>query len=335
MRVLVTAKVKAVTLDPSHHYKLMEFLKAFRDWVQYVVDQIWSLNYISPIKELHHRFYRILREQGFRAHHCHKIERRAREVVEAAKKNKGSKPLLRKLIARLDYQGYKLDLNNRTLKVAVLNNEWVELKLMWYDYLDKYFNYVWRLKEILVSYRDGEVWIYFTFEKEVVLRKPKHVMGVDINFNNITYTITDTEGKLVSMGTIPFNGLKRALSHKIINEKIQRKYGKKWRYVKGILEAIRRHGRRAKNILLDSTHYISKRIAEIAKEYNALIVLKNLNKLKTRTNSSRKYNKKLTLWTYRRIQSCINYKALAESLPVIYANPRNTSKTSPVGGKLE
>lgn len=36
-------------------------------------------------------------------------------------------------------------------------------------------------------------------------------MGVDVNFNNVTYTITDTDGKLVSMGTILFNGLKRAL----------------------------------------------------------------------------------------------------------------------------
>jgi len=126
-------------------------------------------------------------------------------------------------------------------------------------------------------------------------------MGVDVNFNNVTYTITDTDGKLVSMGTILFNGLMRALSHRIITEKIQRKYSKKWRYVKGIMEAIRRHGRRARSILLDSTHYVSRRIVEVAKEYNALIVLEDLNKLRTRANGSRRFNKKLTLWTYHRV----------------------------------
>jgi len=334
MRVLVTAFTLAVTPDHSHKYRLIKFLRAYRDWTQYVLDEIWSDKRVPSIKELHHRFYKLLREKGFRAHHCHKIERRTREVVKAVKKNNGSKPILRKLTARLDCQDYKLDINNKILRVTVLNNEWVELKLQWYSYLDKYFNVSWKLKEILVSYRDNEIWIHFTFKKKVVLKKPKTIMGVDINFNNITYTIIDTKGELKTMGIIPFNGLKRALAHKIIAEKIQRKYSRKWRYVKGIREAISKHGRRARNILNDSGHYISRRIVEIAKEYNALIVLENLNKLKSRANGSRRFNKKFTLWTYRRIQSYIHYKALIEGLQVIHVNPRGTSRTSPVGGKL-
>ena len=334
MRVKVTAKVKAVTPDSSHRYKLLQFLKAFRDWTQYVVDEMWNLNYIPSMRESHQRFYKVLRNQGFRAHHCHKIERRAREVVKAAKKNNGSKPVLRKLTARLDYQDYRLDLSNKVLRVAVLDNEWVELKLQWYSYLEKYFNGEWKLKEILVSYRGGEIWIYLTFEKEVSFKEPEYVMGIDINFNNITYTIVDMRGKLVSMGVIPFNGLKRALAHKVIAEKIQRKYSKKWKFVKDILEAIRKQHRKARNILIDSCHYISRRLVEIAKEYNALIVLEDLNKLRSRANSFRMFNKKLSLWTYRRIQSFIHYIALIEELPVIYVNPRNTSKTSPIGREL-
>ncbi len=137
-------------------------------------------------------------------------------------------------------------------------------------------------------------------------------MGVDINFNNITCTVTDIKGRLITMGTIPFNGLKRALTHKVIAEKIQKKYPKKWRFVKGIREAIRRLGRRAKNILIDSCHYISRRVVEVAREYEALIVLEDLSKLKGRANGSREFNKKLTLWAYRRIQSYIYYKALIE-----------------------
>ena len=335
MKVKVTVRVKAVTPNPSHLTKLLQFLKMFRDWSQYVIDEIWKLNHIPSMKELHHRFYKTLRQRGFRAHHCHKIERRAKEVVKAVKKNNGSKPVLRKLTARLDYQDYKLDLNSSILRIAVLNNEWVELKLVWYSYLDGYFNSSWRLKEILVSYHEEEIWVYFTFEKEVEIRKPKAVMGVDINFNNVTYTIVDLQGNLVSMGIIPFNGLKRALIHKIITEKIQRKYSKKWRYVKCIRDAVRMHGRRARNILADSSHYISRKIVEIAREYNTLIVLEDLNKLRFRVNGSSKYNKKLSLWVYRKIQSYIHYKALIEGIHAIHVNPRGTSKTPPMGCKLE
>jgi len=335
MRVLATVKVKVVAPDPNSQYKLIQFLKAFRDWTQYVIDRIWLDERIPSIKELHYRFYRPLREQGFRAHHCHKIERRAREVIKATKKNSGSKPVLKKLTARLDKWDYKLYLNSKVLRVAVLSNEWVELKLKWYSYLDKYFNGEWRLKEILVSYRDGEIWVYFTFEKEVIMKKPKTVMGIDINFNNITYTVVDINGNLVSMSIIPFNGLKRALGHRIIAEKTQRKYPRKWRYVRRIREAIRKHGRRARNILTDSCHYISRRSVEIAKEYKALIVLEDLSKLRTRANGSKKFNKKLSLWTYHRIQTYIHYKALIEGIPTVYVNPRNTSKSSPIGGELE
>ncbi len=221
------------------------------------------------------------------------------------------------------------------MRIAVLNNEWVELKLQWYSYLDKYFNGEWKLKEIQVSYRDNEIWVCLSFEKDVVLRKPRHVMGVDVNFNSIAYTIVDVSGKLVSMATIPFNGLKRALAHRIIAEKTQRRYPKRWRFVKGVREAIRRHDGRARNILIDSCHYISRRLVEIAEEYNALIVLEDLNKLRNRSDGSRRFNKRLSLWAYRRIQSCIHYKALIEGLPIAYADPRNTSKTSPIGDELE
>ena len=334
MKVLVTAKIKAVTPNPSSLHKLLQFLRTYRDWTQYVVNEIWKLDHIPSLKELHHRFYKTLREKGFRAHHCHKIERRAREVVKATKKNNGSKPILRKLTARLDYQDYRLDVNGKTMRIVVLNNEWIELKLQWYKHLDRYFNGEWKLKEILVSYRNDEVWVYFAFERKVVLRQPRAVMGVDINFNNITYTIVDTEGKLITMGTIPFNGLRKALARKIIAEKMQKLYPKKWRYVKGIREAIGKHGRRARNILNDSCHYVSRRIVEMAKEYNALIVLEDLSKLRSRFNGSRGFNRKLSLWAYRKIHSFIHYKALIERLQVIHVNPKGTSKTSPIGGKL-
>jgi len=185
-----------------------------------------------------------------------------------------------------------------------------------------------------VSYRGREVWVYIIFEKQVEIKESRTVMGIDINFNNITYTVLDFEGKLVTTGIIPFNGLRKALSHKIISEKIQKKYHRKWRYVKSIREVIRRHGRRARNILTDSCHYVSRKLVSIAKEYNALIVLEDLNKLRARVNGSRKFNRKLGLWVHYRVQSYIYYKALLEGLKVVYVNPRGTSKASPTGGKI-
>ncbi len=59
-----------------------------------------------------------------------------------------------------------------------------------------------------------------------------------------------------------------------------------------------------------------------------------MNKHKRRANGTKGFNKKLSLWTCRRIQSFIYYKALVKGIYVVYVNPRGTSRTSPIGGKL-
>jgi putative transposase len=74
-----------------------------------------------------------------------------------------------------------------------------------------------------VSYKSGGILVYLTFNKKVLLKEPRAVMGVDINFNNVTYTVIDLDGNLVSMGVIPFRGLRRALHLKKLSEGLQRR----------------------------------------------------------------------------------------------------------------
>ncbi|MFZ8782664.1 MAG: hypothetical protein ACO2OR_01580 [Desulfurococcaceae archaeon] len=231
VRVTVTAKVEAVTPEEDEDL-LVEFLKTYRDAVQLVVNEIWSSNQIPSEKTLHKMFYSRLRSLGFRAHHVSEIYKRAREIVKSTKRNNGSKPILKKLTARIHPLDYKVDFNTKTLRIAVLNDQWVELRLKWYNHLDKCLDGSWKLGEVLVSYRSNKILVYLTFIKHVALREPKTVMGVDINFDNVTYTVLDLDGDPVSMGVIPFIGLRRALHFKKLAEKLQRRYSKSWRFLK-------------------------------------------------------------------------------------------------------
>ena len=233
MRVTVTARVEAVTPEGDEGL-LVEFLKAYRDAVQLVVNEIWNLDRIPSNKTLHRIFYSRLRELGFRAHHVSEIYKRAREVVEATKKNNGSRPVLKKLTTRIHSLDYKIDFNTKTLRIAVLQDRWVELRLKWYGYLDKYLGDSWRLGEVLVSYKSGRILVYLTFNKEVSLREPRAIIGVDINLSNVTYTVIDLNGNLVSMGVIPFRGLRKALHLKKLAEGLQRRCPKSWRFLKWI-----------------------------------------------------------------------------------------------------
>jgi len=313
---------------------LVEFLKLYRDSVQLVVNEIWGLSEVPSRTELHNMFYNRLMKHGFKAHHVSEIYKRAKEVVKSTRKNNGSKPILRKLTARIHTLDYRLDLNTKTIKIAVLHDKWIELKLKWYSYLDKYLYGSWKPGEILLSYRCGRFYVYITFHRDVVFREPEAIMGVDLNFNNITYTIIDLNSNLVSIGVIPFKGLKRALHYRKLAEELQKKHPKNWRFLNWARRVRARWLSKARNILVDSAHYVSKRLVEVAREYNAVIVFENLDKLRGNNNSGKKLSWEKPLWCYRRIQEYIEYKALIEGVKTIYVNPARTSRKSPNGKKL-
>jgi putative transposase len=256
--------------------------------------------------------------------------RRAREVVESAKRDNGSKPVLRKLTARIHTLDYEIDLNRKTLEIAVPHYRWVELKLKWYNYLDKYLDGSWRSGEVLVGYRYGRFYAYITFHRDAVPREPRVVMGVDLDFNNVTYTIVDLSGNLVSISVIPFRGLSRALHLRKLAEDLQRKHPRNWRFLRWARRVRARWFSRARNILVDSAHYISKRLVKVARGYSAV-----LEKIRENGNCGKKLSWERPMWSYRRIQEYAEYKALIEGIRTIYVNPAGKSRKSPSGKRVE
>lgn len=113
-------------------------------------------------------------------------------------------------------------------------------------------------------------------------------------------------------------------------ERIQKRYSKSWRFARGVKKAIKKHGNRIRSIAWDYAHRIGDRVAEIANEHNSTIVLENLNKLRNNVNRSSNFNKKLSLWFYRKIQFTIEYEVLERRLEVKLVNPMRTSSTCPI-----
>jgi len=330
----VTARVEAVT-PKGDEGLLIEFLKTYRESVQLVIDEIWGLDEAPSWTELHVMFYSRLIRMGLRAHHVSEIYKRAKEVVESTRKNNGSKPVLKKLTARIHILDYKLDLNTKIIKIAVLHDKWVELELKWYSYLNKYLDSSWKPGEILLSYRYGRIYVYITFHRDVVFREPRVVMGVDLNFNNITYTIIDLNSELVSIGVIPFKGLKRALHYRKLAEKLQRRHPRNWRFLKWARRIRARWLSKARNILVDTAHRVSKKLVEVAREYNAVIVFEDLEKIRGNNNGGKRISWMKPLWCYRRIQEYTEYKALIDGIKTIYVNPARTSSKPPNGKEIK
>ena len=326
-----TLKVKA--LPESSDDKLQEFLKLFRDAAQLVVNSIWSMSEVPSIKTLHKMFYEELRGLGLRAHHVKQIYSYAKAIVKSAKRNNGKKPIVRKLTARVDKYDYRLDLENRTLIVKLHNGYEAKLKLLApEERIEKFLG--WRNYEIVIKFDGKSYWVSIYFKKVVQLRKHRTAMTVDVNFDNVTVAVFSKSGKLLKVKRFE-TPLRKILTHRIWIERIQKRYPRSWRFIKGVRRAIKRHGERVRGIAFDYAYKLGKIVAELADRHNSAIVLENLKNVRENAKKTRDFNKKLSLWFYRRIQFAIEYKALEKGLETIYVNPRKTSSRCPrCGGKL-
>jgi putative transposase len=316
--VIEALKMKA--LPEGSCDKLLEFLRLYRDAVQLVVDGIWSINEKLSRRKLHKLFYNDLVSMGFRAHHAKEIYVYANSLVESARSNGGRKPVLRKLSARVDKYDYKLDLDSMTLTLKLHSGYEVKLKLVTSrDRIEKFRG--WSNYEIVVKYEDGEFWVSVYFRRAIKPVKPRTIMSIDLNFDNVTIAVFTLNGKLLRLKRFK-TPHRKILTHKIWIERFQRRYPRSWRFIKGVRRAIERHGERIRNISWDYSHKLGDLIAELALKYHSVVVLEDLDELRENNRRGKEFNKKLGLWFYRRIQFCVDYEAGERDLEVVKVNPR-------------
>jgi len=331
--LVVNEALKVRALPEGSYDELLEFLRLYRDAVQLVVDKIWGIDEKLSWKKLHRLFYNDLVSMSFRAHHAKEIYINAKSLMNSAKSNGGRKPVLRKLSARIDKYDYKLDLNNMTLTLKLHNGYEARLKLVApRERVEKFRS--WSNYELVVKYDGKSFWVSIYFKRAVRPLEPRTVMAIDLNFDNVTLTVFTLDGKLIRLKKLK-TPHKKILTHKIWIERIQRKYPKSWRFIKGVRKAIEKHGERIKNISWDYAHKTGNTIAKLAFKHRSIIILENLEKLRENNKKSREFNKRLGLWFYRRIQFCIEYEAGERNLRVAKIDPRGTSSKCPrCGGKL-
>ena len=98
---MLTLKARGVLVDGPIN-ELREELYLARRATQYIIDCLWELDKLPTLNQVHQMFYKLLRVRSFRAHQAKQIYKYALSVVKSAKRNKGRKPVLKKLSARLD-----------------------------------------------------------------------------------------------------------------------------------------------------------------------------------------------------------------------------------------
>jgi putative transposase len=324
-------RVRALPEGSCDH--LLEFLRLYRDAVQVVVDRVWGTNEKLSKERLHRLFYSDLVKLGLRAHHAKEVYLYARSLVESARSNGGRKPVLRRLSARIDRYDYRLDLDSMTLTLKLHSGYEVKLRVVTSkERVERFMG--WSNYELVVKYDGRGFWISIYFRRVVRRLEPETVMAIDLNFDNVTLAVFTLSDGLIRLKRFK-TPHRRILTHRIWIERIQERYPRSWRYIKGVRRAIERRGERIKNISWDYAHKLGDLVAELALRFRSVVVLEDLEKLRENGKKDRRFNKRLGLWFYRRVQFCVEYEARERGLEIVKVNPRGTSSRCPkCGGRL-
>jgi len=102
----------------------------------------------------------------------------------------------------------------------------------------------------------------------------------------------------------------------------------------GRLSRVKKERGRERKWMQYINHCISKRIVEIAKAEGKTIALENLLGIRERAKGSKKFNRMMASWNFRELASFIEYKANLAGVPIIYVDPKETSKTCPRCGNV-
>ena len=204
---------------------------------------------------------------------------------------------------------------------------------IWLEPTKHYWRYVnggWRLAseaKVKLDRRERRLIFYFTFKKEVDEYEPRGYVSVDVNEDNVT-ALVDGIAYLFETG-IKEMTLGYYYRRKRINEKYDKIYGPGSRPARRIFRKLKE--RKRKNGIRWKLANI---IVRAAYERRYAIVMERLGRRPAEGMLSHFKDPQLRHRIYqaafRGLQRAIEEKARERGVPVIYVDPRNTSRLCPI-----
>jgi len=307
---------------------LDDLFSTYRKIVNYLITYAHGNN-ITSFKRLKKGTYKSLRERypELPSHYIYTACQMATAVYKSYRKRKrkgkaNGKPVFKKEVIMLDDHLFRLDLEKGVIKLSTPNGR---LNLEFYPakHHEKFKG--WKIGQAWIIKTPKGVFINVVFSKEVKVREPEAFVGVDLNENNVTLSLPN--GNFVQIIT---HEREIRTGYFVKRRRIQQKI----RAGKRRKELLEKYGERERNRLNDLYHKLANKIVELAEKYGG-IALEDLTEIRESIRYSAVMNGRLHRWSFRKLQSIIEYKAKLKGVMVVFVNPAHTSSLCPVcGGKL-
>ena len=261
---------------------------------------------------------------------CQDASTRAKSFLRLKKLRLAEKeyPEVKEVSLWLDDHLWKL--NGLTSIRIATHKGWIIIDFEPHKQYWKYLNRGWKLAsevKVKLDKRNRQLIIYLTFVEEIKEFKHNGFVSVDVNESNVTMLV-DGVAYLFETNTEKFV-LGYYYRRKKIQEKYDKLYGKKSRAKRKVMRKLKE--RKKKH---DIKWKIANIIVRTAYEKRYAIVLEKLGKKPVNNMIMRMKDKQLRhrifQASFRGIQKAIEEKAKEYGVPVIYANPKNTSRLCPI-----
>ena len=256
---------------------------------------------------------------------CQDAAARAKSFLRLKRKGlaRGEYPEVRRVSVWLDDKLWRL--NGLTAIEVATHKGWVRVELEPHKHFWRYIN-GWRLASgarVKLDRRGRRLVFYPAFEKSVEAYEPRGFMSVDVNEDNVAVLI---DGSVYLFET----GMKKlVLGYYYRRKRVQERCGADLRTQRKVFR--RSKERRRKQ---DIRWKVANIIVGAAGERRCAIVLERLGKNPARGMLEHVKDDQLRHRIYqagfRGVQRAIEEKAKERGVPVVYVNPRNTSRLCPV-----
>ncbi|GAB6102158.1 RNA-guided endonuclease TnpB family protein [Thermococcus atlanticus] len=307
---------------------LDELFSTYREIVNFLITYAFENN-VTGFYRLKKETYKSLRREysELPSHYLYTACQMATAIFRSFRKRKKNgkargRPVFKKDVIMLDDHLFKLDLEKGLIKLSTPNGR-IQLEFYPAKYHEKFGN--WKVGQAWLVRTPRGVFLNVVFSKEIEVSELKAFVGLDLNENNVTLSLPN--GEFVQIIT---HEREIRTGYFLKRRKIQRKIrtGKKRR------ELLEKYGEREKNRLNDLYHKLANKILELAEKYGGL-ALEDLTEIRDSIRYSAEMNGRLHRWSFRKLQSIIEYKAKLRGVRVVFVNPAFTSSLCPIcGGKL-
>ena len=240
---------------------------------------------------------------------------KATEALKSAKTKQKKKekvrcPQSKRACIRYDQRTMTLNFDKRKVTLSSLKGR-MQAKLLIPKYAEKYLEWKPRSADLCL-HKNGKLHLHLVFEKAFERKAIQKVVGIDLGVNRPAVT-----------SECDFYGERRWKEVENRYFRLKRKLQAKG--TKSAKRHLKKIAQKVNRFRTDCDHVLSKRLVTAYGE-GTLLVLEDLTDIRKRVKVRKKQRRRIHAWSFARLKSFLEYKAIIYGCQVDYVDPRYTSQ---------